>query len=284
MTLDTGILPARGSRRRRAHFPRRDGLAQAQATVVFRGCGRSRSSGAIMRRLILAVLCGIPVAMCSAAEVASGRWQGTIEIPGEALDVIVDLAQDAPDAWSGSVIAPGIGLKGAPLSEIAIKGDSAAFAMQRGFGRTPDEKAQFDAHVEGDVMSGKFRQAGHSATFALRKTGLAQVERPPHSTAVAKEIEGRWIGEYELGGYTRHVTVTLANHAGAPATAEFVVVGKRTTNLPVDLITQDEGVLRIESGEIGINFEGRFRKESGDIKGIFEQGPVELPLTLRRPG
>jgi len=252
--------------------------------MMLRGFGRSHSSGAIMRRLILAALCGIPVAMCSAAEVASGRWQGSIEIPGGALDVIVDLEQDAPEAWSGSVIAPGLGLKGAPLSEIAIKGDSVAFAMQRGFGRTPDEKAQFGAHVEGDAMSGEFRQAGHSTTFALRKTGLAQVERPPRSTAVAKEIEGRWIGEYELGGYTRHVTVTLANHRGAPATAEFVVVGKRTTNLPVDLITQDEGVLRIESGEIGINFEGRFRKENGDIQGIFEQGPVELPLTLRRPG
>jgi hypothetical protein len=284
MTLDTGILPARGSRRRRAHFRCRGGIAETRAAVIFRGFGRSRSSGAIMRRLILAVLCGMSVAVCSAAEVASCRWQGTIEIPGSALDVIVDLAQDAPNAWSGSLIAPGLGLKGVPLSEIAIKGDSAAFAMQRGFGRTPDEKAQFDARVEGDAMSGEFHQAGHSATFALRKTGPAQVEQPPRSTAIAKEIEGRWVGEYELGGYTRHVTITLANRTGAPATAEFVVVGKRTTNLPVDLITQDEGLLRIESEAFGINFEGRFRKESGDIKGTFEQGPVELPLTLRRPG
>jgi hypothetical protein len=237
-----------------------------------------------MRRLILAALCGIPVATCGAAEIAAGRWQGTIEIPAGALDVIVDLAQDAPNAWSGSVVAPGLGLKGAPLSDIAIADDSASFAMQRGFGSTPEEKAQFRAHVERDEMTGQFLQAGHSATFVLRKTGPTQVERPPRSTAVAKEIEGRWIGEYELGGYTRHVTISLANHSNAPATAEFVVVGKRTTTLAVDLVTQDEGLLRIESGEIGVSFEGRFRKQSGDIEGIFEQGSIELPLTLRRPG
>ncbi|HEY0231087.1 MAG TPA: hypothetical protein VGC55_07535 [Dokdonella sp.] len=237
-----------------------------------------------MRWLILAALCGIPVALCSAAEVASGRWQGTIEIPGNALDVIVDLAQDTSAAWVGSVIAPALALKGAPLSEIAVDASSVTFAMQRGFSRTVDDEAQFTAHVAGDAMTGTFRQGGQSAPFALRKTGPAFVELPPHSTAVAKEIEGRWIGEYELGGYRRHVILTLSNHANAAATAEFVVVGKRTTNLPVDLLTQEEGLLRIESSEFGINFEGRLRKESADIKGTFEQGAVELPLLLRRPG
>lgn len=183
------------------------------------------------------------------------------------------------------MIAAGLNLKGAPLAQIAIEDSSVQFALQRGFGRTPDDSARFSAHVDaGDAMTGEFQQAGHTATFALRKTGPAQVELPPRSTAVAKDIEGQWIGDYEFGGYSRHVTITLANHADAPATAEFVVVGKRTTNLPVDLITQSEGILRIESTEIGINFEGRFRKESADIKGIFEQGPDELPLTLRRPG
>jgi len=237
-----------------------------------------------MRWLLLAALCGVPAAMCNGAEVASGCWQGTIEIPGNSIDVIVDLVQDSSAIWSGSVIAPALELKGAPLSEIAVDAASVTFALQRGFARTADEKAQFTARVEGDAMTGTFRQAGHSAPFALRKTGPALVELPPHSTAIAREIEGQWTGDYEFGGSPRHVTITLSNHADAPATAEFVVVGKRTTNLPVDLITQDEGLLRIESSEIGINFEGHYRKESGDIKGVFEQGSIELPLTLRRAG
>jgi hypothetical protein len=95
-------------------------------------------------------------------------------------------------------------------------------------------------------------------------------------------LEGEWIGEYELLGYPRHVTVRLTNHAGGGATSEFVVVGKKTNNLPVDLVTQQQDFIRIESHETGINYEGRFRKDSGDITGTFEQGPLEIPLVLHR--
>jgi hypothetical protein len=61
-----------------------------------------------------------------------------------------------------------------------------------------------------------------------------------------------------------------------------VVVGKKTNNLPVDLVTQEGSFVRIDSHEIGISYEGRFRKESGEINGTFIQGGLELPLVLRR--
>ena len=124
-------------------------------------------------------------------------------------------------------------------------------------------------------------QAGNTAPFTLEKTGPPQVELPVRSTSIAKEFEGEWKGEYELFGYPRHVTIKLANRADA-ASAEFVVVGKKTNSLPVDLVTQEGSFVRIDSHEIGISYEGRFRKESGEINGTFIQGGLELPLVLRR--
>ncbi len=108
------------------------------------------------------------------------------------------------------------------------------------------------------------------------------MELPQHSTAVVKELEGEWKGEYELFGYPRKVTVKLANRGSDGATAEFVVVGKKVNNLPVDLVTQEGDLLTVDSHETGIGYEGRFQKDAGEINGTFSQGAIELPLILRR--
>ncbi len=45
---------------------------------------------------------------------------------------------------------------------------------------------------------------------------------PPRNTPVAKELEREWKGDYEMLGYTRHVSIKFANHPDG-ATAEFVI-------------------------------------------------------------
>ncbi len=220
--------------------------------------------------------------LCTAAEIPAGRWEGSIQIPGRELNVIVDLAQGETGAWIGSVIVPGLDIKGTPLADIVVKGSETDFAFKNALGGQVDE-AKFRARVnEKGALVGDFLQGGNSAPFALEKTGPPQVELPAKSTAVVKELEGEWIGEYELLGYPRHVTIRLTNHAGGGATADFVVVGKKTNNLPVDLVIQQEDFIRIESHETGINYEGRFRKEGGVINGTLAQGPLEIPLVVHR--
>ena len=58
----------------------------------------------------------VAAALPSRAEDAmSGRWEGTARIPDDELTVVVDLAQEN-GAWVGSIIIPGLGVKGAPLT------------------------------------------------------------------------------------------------------------------------------------------------------------------------
>ena len=233
-------------------------------------------------RLVVTLLFASAV-VCEAAEIAVGRWEGSIQIPGREQKLIVDLAQDKTGAWVGSVVLPGLDIKGAALADIVVKDSEAAFAIKNALSGPQIGQAKFQARLNAKgALAGDFLQAGNTAPFVLEKTGPPQVELPPQSSVVAKELEGEWIGEYELLGYPRHVTVRLTNHAGGGATSEFVVVGKKTNNLPVDLVTQQEDFIRIESHETGINYEGRFRKDSGEITGTFEQGPLEIPLVLHR--
>ena len=236
-----------------------------------------------MRRLIPIVLCLATTAVAHATTTAGGRWQGSVQIPGNEFETVIDLAQDSAGVWTGSLIAPGLKIKDAALSDIIVTDAELAFTVQTALGSPPANQARFKAHIDAaGAMSGDFLQAGNTAPFTLRKTGPAQVALPAHSTPVAKAFEGKWVGDYELGGYPRHVTLELTNHAGAAATVEFVVVGKKTTRLPVNLVTEEENFLRIEANEIGIVYEGRFNAATGDINGNLQQGPFEPILVMHR--
>jgi len=128
-------------------------------------------------------------------------------------------------------------------------------------------------------LAGNFEQAGNRAPATLQKTGLPQVEYPPRSTPVAKELEGEWKGDYEMLGYTRHVSIKFANHPDG-ATADFVIVGRKHNVLPVDLVTQEGELVTVDSHETGFSFEGRLR--DGKLTGAIRQIATETPLVLER--
>jgi hypothetical protein len=232
---------------------------------------------------LLATIFFASAVLCQAAESAAGRWEGSAQIPGGELKLIVDLSEESGKGWIGSIIVPGFGVKGAALTDIAVKDSELAFAIKGALRGERVGQAKFKAHLTADGhLAGDFMQGGNTALFVLEKTGPPQVELPPRSTAVSKELEGEWKGDYELNGYARHVTMKFANRGADGACVEFVIVGKKTNNVPVSLVTQEGDFLAIKSDEFGITYEGRFRKEAGEIKGTFTQGPFELPLVMRR--
>jgi hypothetical protein len=157
------------------------------------------------------------------------------------------------------------------------------FAIKGALGNPRVGRAEIKAHLTADNhLAGDFKQGGNSAPFVLSKTGPPQVELPPRNTAVAKEVEGEWKGDYEMLGYARHATMKFSNRGAEGAALEFTIVGKKVNNVPVTLVTQDDDFVTVKSEEFAITFEGRFNKEAGEIKGTLSQGSLEAPLILRR--
>jgi hypothetical protein len=233
---------------------------------------------------VFAVILFASAALCQAAETGAGRWEGIAQVPGHELRLIVDLSDEGGKGWIGSIIVPEFGIKGAELADLHVNGGDFAFAIKGALGNQRAGRAELQAHLTADGhLAGDFKQGGNTAPFILTKTGPAQVELPPRSTAVAKELEGEWKGDYEMMGYPRHATMKFANRGPEGAALEFTIVGKKVNNVPVSLVTQDEDFLTVKSEEFGITFEGRFNKAAGEIKGTLSQGSLEAPLVLRRP-
>jgi hypothetical protein len=221
---------------------------------------------------------GTTATAAEAASALEGRSCGKIQIPGQELVLVVDLAHGA--YWNGSAILLGLNAKGAPLTEINVQGADVSFGIQAMTGPAV-EPPKIKAHLRDQKLVGDFLQGGHTARFILEKIGPPQVEEPPRSTPVAKEFEGDWKGDYELLAYPRKVTLKLQNHASQPASADFVIVGRKVNNLPVNRITQQGNFITIESSAYGLTYEGRL--ENGEIHGTLLQGPIEVQLVLRRP-
>jgi hypothetical protein len=235
-----------------------------------------------MRSAIVALLFCAPGLASGVTQPLEGRWEGCIQIPGRETPIVLDLAQNPEGSWIGSIILPGLGIKGAPLSNIVASSDDIAFDLGSALRAPSNPPTRLRARIGANgVMAGELDQAGNVAKLSLERIGPAQVDVARRSTAVSRALEDRWIGEFELGGYPRHVTLTLENHTDDAATATFVIVGKQTTNVPVALITEEGSFLRVES-PMRINFEGHFVQQSDELQGMVEVGPFELPLVLRR--
>jgi len=212
-----------------------------------------------------------------AAAPLAARWEGVVRIPGRELPVVIDLAQDADGRWIGSAIFPGFGAKGTPLTAIAVKDANVEFAVHGALG-DPNFKGKLTAD---GALSGEFLQAGNAAEFTLQRAGLPQVDLPPQSTPVQKEVEGEWFGDLAFFGGQFKVKLTLANKDGK-GSGQFVLTRARDNPLDADLVMQDGAQLTIEMLGPRLEFEGRIKADASEIAGAFRQGSTEAPLILRR--
>ncbi len=74
--------------------------------------------------------------------------------PGSRMKLIIDLAQNDEGAWIGSVIIPGLNVKGTPLMDIAVKNSEMSFAIKSSGRGLP---AAFSADMNADEYFGSKR-------------------------------------------------------------------------------------------------------------------------------
>jgi hypothetical protein len=232
---------------------------------------------------VLAAACALWACGAIAAPDASGRWVGSVAIPGNPLRLVIDLERDARGQWQGSAVLPDRGVKGAPLSGLAVAGCDLRFGLAAAFtgGGGAQPEVALACQPDGS-LAGSFALAGNSATVSLRRSGAAQVDRVTPNSIISAALAGRWTGRYELGGYAREVTLTLANRPDTGGGGQLVVVGKRTTTLEMDRVIEGREFVTLGASAVDFRIEGRFAAAEGTIAGSVRLGGFDAPIVLHR--
>jgi hypothetical protein len=251
-------------------------------TICFRGLiatGLDQEGASTMRhRFAVSFLLAITSALVAGAAEKqpplAGQWEGAVQIPGYELRVVIDLApQD--QQWVGSLTAPQFGVKGTPLTGIAVKQNDVEFGTRWG--------AAFKAHLESDgTLKGEFKQGGNSAPLLLKRVGEAHVDFPELSTPMSKEIQGEWKGTIELPSTKINVVLKLPNGGTPSAPAGELLIDAGNQKIPITLWKQEGAHVFAAFGEGGLSYDGEFHKEAAEIVGSIRSGSVELPVTLHR--
>ncbi len=211
----------------------------------------------------------------------SGHWEGTVQASGaEVMEVSieVDLAKNAKGELIGALNTPSLNLKGLPLSNFALDGNSISFQVK---GKPGEHAFKGALSADGKSISGDYMQGGHTLPFTLTRTGDAKFEAPAKIAAIGKEFEGTWTGTLEYEGKKSTLVMTMANQPDGTATGTLVKIGEGL-EIPVTSIAQKASSLTVALTSVGVTYTANLNADGTEMTGMFTQGPVVLPLNFRR--
>jgi hypothetical protein len=229
--------------------------------------------------LLLATLLVTSVSSLRAQQPAdpSGHWEGMVQTPNTALKVEIDLARKPDGGFLGTLGQPEQGVKGLPLSSVAVENRSIRLVVKGG-----PEPATFDGLLaaDGTSIAGTVFQGGLTMPLNLTRTGEASIAPPPKSAAIGKEFEGTWNGTLDVNGQQMRLIVKMANQSDGAAVGTVVSPDGSGVEIPIAM-TQKATSLTIDVTSVGAKYVGALSPSASELVGTWTQGPASLPLTLR---
>jgi hypothetical protein len=208
----------------------------------------------------------------------SGHWEGMLQIQNMVLNVEVDLARNGSGEMAGTFSQPAQGVKGLPLSTVAVEGRSVRFVVKGG-----DAPATFVGMLSADErsLSGEVTQGAYTIPFTFARTGDARIAPAPKNAAIGKELEGSWDGTIEAGEKHMRIVVKMANQPDGTSAGTVMSPDGSGVEIPVGITQKGAGVT-IDVASVGASFAAVLNAEGTELTGTWTQGSMGVPLTLRR--
>jgi hypothetical protein len=208
----------------------------------------------------------------------SGHWEAVIQAQGQEVKIEIDLGKNSKGDLIGAFAQPAQGVKGLPLSQIAVEGRSVRFVLKA------DVQPVIFAGVlsaDGKSITGDLALAGESIPFHLARTGDAKFTAVPKSAPIGKELEGTWNGTLETAGGQMRLTLKMANQPDGTAAGTIVSVDGSGVEIPIT-IKQNAANLAIDLPTVGASFTGVLNPAGTELTGTWTQQSLTLPLTFQR--
>jgi hypothetical protein len=230
----------------------------------------------------ICLICLLPVAAEESAG-AAGYWSGSIEIPGNPIEVMVDLSEGDDHGWEAVITIPSQGVHDVSLVDVAVDGAKAGFRIDQ----VPGEPTFAGTLSEdGSSLDGTFTQGGQSLPFKL-----ARSERPTNKVDVYAEytvdgtpgsgLAGRWLGIIQAGPHRLRMKLTVEGEAGAQS-ATLLSVDQAGAKFTAGVTTDEAGKITIDIPDVGGTIEGTMSDDGSTIDASWTQGGNSVPLKLIR--
>ena len=227
-----------------------------------------------------ALLTAATAAATPSQEDPSGVWSGTMEAMGQALEITVVLQATAGGGWTGLIDIPAQNTVGYPLTEISVVDGSVSFAMA-GVAGSPVFVGAWD--VEEQTIAGNLQQGGQSFPFRMARTGDApETTVETVSPENAAKVAGTWSGTLSAGAQTLRIVFHVAAAEAGALTATMDSPDQGQTGLPVNRVSFDGSVLRLELDYVGAAFEGTLTADGSAFDGNWSQGGGSAPLRVAK--
>ncbi len=214
-----------------------------------------------------------------------GRWEGRISIPGQALEIVVDLVQGDGGEWRGEIDIPAQGAKDFRLSNVEIDGPRVSFSMQ-GVPGNPSFNGRLSN--KGENIAGDFTQGSAHFPFVLNRSGEGpDVPTEPAGVVIpagvpGEGLEGIWLGALNPGSLNLRVLFKISKAADGTLTATLDSIDQGAEGLKISSIRVDGDSVRLKLKEPIAEFEGTISEDGSQISGEWRQGSGVLPLVIKR--
>ena len=196
----------------------------------------------------------------------SGHWEGTISAPFGEVPIVIDLAKNANGQMAGTFSQPTQKVKGLPISTVTIAEKAVTLELSGG----TLEGVVLD---DGKTISGEFAPRGRVETvpFSLTRKGDAQIEAPPKSALIGKEMEGVWKGALAIDGGEYQVVLKMSNQPDGTSAGVMISVNEGL-ELPVAIVQK------------GANLNLDVKVTGGAYSGVLNAAGTELAGTYTTRG
>ena len=212
----------------------------------------------------------------------SGHWTGAIHVPAyngasaREIGIDVDIAKADGGGLEATFGQPAQNIKGLPLGRVSLDGKTISFELKANGGGLFKGTVADPKAIAGEFIT---TEGGYAIPFNLARTGDAQIQAPPKSAAIGRELEGTWNGTVEFEGKKERLVLTLANRPDG--TAAGTVLDLDGSNVEISVaMTQNAANVTIEVAAVAASFTGVLNGNA--LTGTWNQGPLSLPLTFTR--
>lgn len=201
-----------------------------------------------------------------------GFWQGTLNIAGAQLRLVLKFVAMPDGTFTGTLDSPDQGALNLPIDAINLKDGSLHLRLM---GLQGAYQGQLSA--DGSTITGHWKQRGRSLPLTFTR-----LEKAPEwvQSVLAQQIEGVWQGR--LGRRGLRLILKLARTSEGTLAGTLDSPDQGATNWPLDGLVLMDRQVRFSLLRINALYEGVINKKGTKIVGHWRQRRRSFRLTFKR--